>query len=194
MHTAFWALGIFGSFGLIRVFVAVACVMVLVCLYGVETLGALLAMITPYHKAILGSLLGIVFCISAFVKSNYSYDWSYDFHLHADQICDRDATNAIKMHYPDYKQYHLFFEATYIGELLDVDIFDPGKVKNHDQLQTGQDYPSRSIIVWDDWYSDQQYQLHLQALRDNKTLREQGTFEHNDPWGGTRRVVVFVKD
>jgi len=191
MHTAFWALGIFGSFGLIRVFIAIACVMTLVILSAIEYINHYLAKLTRWHTPVIALSLVILFPLFASNNSPYSYGKN-DFSLHADEITDNEMAIFVKKQYPDYKSYHLFYDACYLSEVLDVDIFDDSTHSTNDNISVGANYPSKSLVIWDDWYSDFEHNTHLETLRKNKSLREIKSFENPDPWNQMRKVVLFV--
>jgi hypothetical protein len=194
MHTTFWALGIFGSFGLTRVFVAIASVMILIAVYGAETIDLLLSKLhIPYHRYIFFSALAFTFAYFAFSKSPYAYDIPIDFGLHADQVCDIQARETIKNTYPDYRNYNFFFDAPYLSEVFNVDIFDRKKFRYNNDMDEDGKYPDNSIIIWDDWYSRSERNIPIEKMRNNKSIKEIKTIENKDFWGNTRSVVVFVK-
>jgi hypothetical protein len=192
MHTTFWALGIFGSFGLTRVFVAIASVMILIAVYGAETIDLLLSKLhIPYHRYIFFSALAFTFAYFAFSKSPYAYDIPIDFGLHADQVCDIQARETIKNTYPDYRNYNFFFDAPYLSEVFNVDIFDRKKFRYNNDMDEDGKYPDNSIIIWDDWYSRSERNIPIEKMRNNKSIKEIKTIENKDFWGNTRSVVVF---
>ncbi|MBS1594409.1 MAG: hypothetical protein JST90_08785 [Bacteroidetes bacterium] len=192
MHTIFWALGLYGSFGLVRVFIAVASPMILLMVGGIEALTAFTVRIPFRNFAIAGGLL-ISSLVLAAGHTQYAYYPDMDFGLHPDQLCDKDAADYIKKNIQDYRDYDFFFDTAYLAELLDVDIFGDPHFANNDHLPSG-GYPHHSIIIWDDFYSDFEHGVHLVTLRKTPDLKELKTFQHENPWGGTRTVVVFVKD
>ena len=193
MHASFWALGIFGSFGMIRVFIAIASIMMLIILSAIEQIDIILSKWISWHRPFVIVTVLTLSSLFALGPSPYAYSHS-DFELHTDQIIDIEAADFIKLHYPQYNNYHLFFDASYFGEILNVDVFNNTKVQSIDQVSYGANYPNKSIVIWDDWYSDFEHGLHLEALRNNKSLTEIKTFEKPKPRGEPRRVVLFVKD
>ena len=190
MHTTFWALGIFGSFGLIRVFIAIACVMMLIMASAVE----FLLNILPQRLRLLMLMILIpLYFIFAANSSPYSYS-KLDFGLHPDELTDSEMASYVKLHYPNYKGYNLFFDACFFSVLLDVDMFDEHKYMENGHFHPGEDYPNKSIIIWDDWYSEFEHNAHLDSLRNNKSLKEIITFQKPNQWNQMRKVTLFVKD
>ncbi|MBS1619790.1 MAG: hypothetical protein JST76_14805 [Bacteroidetes bacterium] len=189
MHTVFWALGIFGSFGMTRVFVAIGGVMMLLMVIGMEYLDQLLSRLR-YHSYIVGMvyIVAAVFFVSH--HSIYAY-YPYDFIIHTDQECDSDAITYVRQHIPDQRSYHYYFDASYFSELTDIDIFYNAMFDNN---EPGTRYAPGSIILWDDFYSAFEHHVPLDSLRHHPELREVRTFEHTAPWGDVRKVVLFVRD
>ena len=192
MHASFWALGIFASFGLVRVFVAIACVMILIMLTAIEYIDQVLSKYVKWHAPIIIAPLLALYLIFALNKSPYSYR-HYDFGLHADQEMDEEMAAYVKKNYPDYKNRMIYFDAVYLSMLLDVDVFDEnkygstGKPANHV-------YPNKSIIIWDAWYSDHEQLTHLDVLRDNKQLKEITSFERTGLLHETYHIKLFVRE
>jgi hypothetical protein len=192
MHTTFWALGIFASFGMIRVFVAISCVMILIMLSAFEFLDSHLSSHLRYHGIIMVVLFVGISSAFAFSSSHYSYS-SWDFGLHPDEIRDREIVSVIKQKYPDYKSYHYYFDAMFIATELDVDVYGPQFCFN-DHLEPAGAYPPKSIVIWDDWYSNFEHGTKLESLQQNPLLKEITTVEKTNPWGGMRKAVLFIRE
>jgi hypothetical protein len=192
MHTTFWALGVFGSFGLIRVFVAISCVMVLIVISALEYIDLILSKWSKFHVMIVGITFVATSVFYALWKLPFAYDLQFDFSLHADQITEREMSTFVKAEYPDYHTYHFFYDAPYIAEVLDLDFFDKQISNITDSQESNAPYPDHSMIIWDDWYSDFEHNTHLKTMRNNKSLREIKTFTHKAYWNEKRTVVLFV--
>lgn len=189
MHTTFWALGIFGSFGMTRVFVAIAGVMILLIVIGMEYIDLLLSRVR-YRRTIIALVYITSSLFFVFHHSIYAY-YPYAFILHTDQECDRDAVAYIRHHIPDYKERHYYFDACYFSELTGIDIFYNAQF---DSNTPDTRYAPGSIILWDDFYTSFEHHTPLDTLRQRPDLREVKDFERIAPWGEKRRVVLFVKD
>ncbi|MBS1624739.1 MAG: hypothetical protein JST83_12005 [Bacteroidetes bacterium] len=189
LHSAFWALGIFGSFGLTRVFVAMGGVMLLLMIIGLDyaAKAMTLARIPP---TVLALVLLTVSAWYAVRRAPYSYS-SYDFQLHTDQCCDRDAATYIRQHIANYHDYNFYFDACYFSEVLQINLFNDDRFSNNAPNTM---YKHRSIILWDDFYSDFEHHTTLDTLRHHADLTELHTFTGEVPWGGQRKVVLFIKN
>ena len=193
MHTIFWTFGLFGSFGLIRVFIAITGVMILIIIYALDRIDALLS---SYYKYATAAILVLVIVLSlswSFAAwSPYRVNLVNDFELHADQLCDSDVAAYVHSTIRDYSSYTLFIDAPYIMEVMNADIYGPHAYYNNQIPATG--YPPMSIAIWDDWYSNSEYKISLDFIRNHKEMREVKTFIRTNPWGGDRKVVLFVRD
>ena len=192
MHTTFWALGIFGSFGLIRVFIAIGCVMILIMLSAIEYVDLFVSKWVTWHASLIALVLIILFPIYAFGKSPYSYN-KYDFGYYADQVVAQEIADYVKQNYPDYKNRPAYIDAVFIVELLDYDFFDEKKCTYNDHLPKGKNYPDKSIIIWDIWYSKFEHNTSLESLRNNQSLQEIKSYEKVGLWADTFKVVLFVR-
>lgn len=186
-HTAFWALGIFNSFGLLRVLVGVFPLMAIICLEGLNTLTR-----DGRNRVLLYILLAIVI-IYPFANTKYSYKWKRDFSLKADQEATLKLADFTKKTYPDYKNYVFYYEAAYPSAVLDIDHFDTSKHKRLRGAFQENRFPDKSFIIWDDWFARVEGFIELQQLIDDGRFELVGTFEEKDFWGVTRTVKLFRK-
>ena len=193
MHTTFWALGIFGSFGMVRVFVAIGCTIMLVIVYALEKIDALLGHYISWSAPVIFGLFIISSSVFGFTHlSRYHYDKANDFGLHADQLCDRDAATYVHSTVTDYTNYTYFMDATYIMEVMGANIFGAHAYFNTQVPATG--YPPKSIAIWDDWYSPSECKISIEFLRNHKELKEIKTFTHLNQWGEERKVILFIRE
>ncbi len=193
LHSIFWTYGIFGSFGLTRVFIAIATVMILIALPAIDFFDNLLEKITKYHKLLLIFLLLATSIFAAIYESPYRYSIACDFSLGADQVCEKELAVFVKANYPNYKQYHFHCEAPYLAEVLGIDLFDENVFKNNDKYPKDYVYPDNSFVIWDDWYSRSEHNTSLEKLENNTQLEKIKTFEKKDFWGNPRQLVLFKK-
>lgn len=193
MHTTFWALGIFGSFGMIRVFVAIGSVMIIIMVSGIDFIDNLLSKFLPRHSLIFGVILIATYLIFVLGHTPFGYFRDRDFALQPDQICDVEVAALVKQTYPDRTGYHYFFDAKYIGEVLNVDVFDPA-VYSDIAIPDSGSFPHKSIVIWDDWYSAFEQGAPIESLRHNKSLKEVRTFQKPNSRGVMRTTVLFVRE
>ena len=192
MHTSFWALGIFNSYGMTRVFAAVSGVMILTIVYAIECIDLWLSKWFKWHMAFTILSLSILFPVFAFGSSPYAYD-RFDFNLYPDQIMDQEAADYIKKNYPDYRTYHLFYDAEYLAVALDLDPFAPNKEPTDHLTSHAGKYPDKSMIIWDGWYADFEHGTHLETLSTNKAFKEVNRFRKPGRKDEMFRAVIFIK-
>ncbi|HET9430070.1 MAG TPA: glycosyltransferase family 2 protein [Chitinophagaceae bacterium] len=186
-HSAFWALGIFNSFGLLRVLIGVFPLMALICLEGMNAL-------TRFGRIrILQWLLLLAVVIYPFINAKYSFKWKRDFSLRADQEAELKLGDYIKEKYPDYKNYVFYYEACYVSVVLDIDYFDTTRHKRLLNAFNEHSFPEKSFIVWDDWFARVEGRVELKQLQEDGRFEELATAEQKDYWGVTRTVKLFRK-
>ena len=186
-HSAFWALGIFNSFGLLRVLVGVFPVMAIISLEGLNAL-------TRFGKSrILFYLAIAIVMIYPFMGAKYSYKWKRDFSLKADQEAERRLGDYVKKQYPDYKNYVFYYEPAYLSVTLDINYFDTSKHKRLLHAFEQDRFPEGSFLIWDDWFAPVEGKVRLERVKEDGRFREIASFEEKDFWGVTRTVKLFRK-
>lgn len=186
-HSAFWALGIFNSMGLIRVLVGVLPLIALISLRGLNTITDIIRSNTLRY-IILASVI-----IFPFIGTNYSFHWKRDFSLKADQAAEVKMADYIKKNYPDYKNYVFYFEACWNSVVLDINYFDESKHKRFLGAFEKNEFPDKCFLVWDDWFARVEGRVELQQLLDDTRFELVGSFDEKDVWGVTRTVKLFRK-
>ena len=186
-HVAFWALGIFNSFGLMRVLIGVLPLMCLIELRGFNLIDHV---VQPKIKA---AIIGVgLFCIAVFpfTKSEYAWHYMRDFSLTPSQLSKVDLVNYIKQSFPDYKTRNYYFDASYIADLLDIDCFDKRVSKfTWEAYQSPPD--NKSLLMWDDWDSKVEMNLPLNAVTGNPNWAQEKEFATKDQWGTPRTIILF---
>jgi glycosyltransferase involved in cell wall biosynthesis len=186
-HTAFWALGIFNSFGLLRVMIGVLPLIALISLRGLNAVSDILKLrILKYF------LLGWII-IFPFAGNTYSFHWKRDFSLKADQKAELRMADYIKKNFPDYKNYVFYFEACWNSVVLDINYFDETKHKRFLGSFEKNEFPDKCFLVWDDWFARVEGQVELHQLLGDNRFELLQTFEEKDYWGVTRTVKLFRK-
>lgn len=186
-HTAFWALGIFNSFGLLRVLIGVLPLAGLIALDGLNAL-------TRFGRSrILFTLLLAAVMIYPFINGKYSFKWKRDFALKADQQAEWDLGNYVKKHFPDYRQHIFYYEPAFLSVTLDINYFDSTKHKRLLNAFPENRFPDSCFLVWDDWFAPVEGKVTLQQVLDDGRFRELASFEQKDYWGVTRTVKLFRK-
>ncbi|MEO5564797.1 MAG: hypothetical protein ABIR18_15225, partial [Chitinophagaceae bacterium] len=160
-HSAFWALGIFNSFGLLRVMIGVMPLMGLISLRGLNFIS------DSFRSHFIKYFL--LFCVIAFpfTGTRYSFKWKRDFSLKADQKAELRMADYLKTNYPDYKKYAFYYEACWISVVLDLNHFDNTQHKRFLNAFEDNNFPAQSFLVWDDWFARVEGRVELQQLLDD---------------------------
>jgi hypothetical protein len=187
-HSAFWALGIFNSFGLLRVLVGVLPLIGLIAARGFNFLAALSNRV--FYRWALYALCLLVLAYP-FLNDKYSYSWKRDFSLKADQVAELCMADYVRQRFPDYKHHLFYFEACYISVALDINIFDSSKRLPLQHFFDLPGYPHGSFIVWDDWFGPEQGSVTEEQLLGDPRFELIKGFEETDVWNRIRKVRLF---
>ena len=160
-HSLFWYLGIFNSFGLMRVMVGVLPLYALIMAQGINWIcGFLKTSHQPYaHYTIVAAM-----AIFLFLRLNYKRDLN----LKEIQI---GQTNLANKYADQYKDYTLYFDAPHIALAFDKDRFDSRESRYTPQILTGEPIAKKSIVIWDSWFSKTDYNVPLKKLMDSPKLK-----------------------
>lgn len=187
-HVIFWALGIFNSFGLMRVLVGVLPVMAIIQLHGLNSILQFVKPI-PWRNAVAIILVALV-AIYSFTGHKYAWHYKRDFLLNPEQQMQQDMVDYIKANYPDYKEYRYYFDANYVSVALDFDYFDTTK-----SLRLWQDWEvpptPKSFMIWDEWYSAVEMNYPLETAEKDYRIKRIKDFVTHDEWGYEKRTVLF---
>ena len=186
-HTVFWALGIFNSFGLLRVMIGVVPLMGLISLRGLNFFSY------SFRSRALKYLVLFYVIVFPFSGNHYSFKWKRDFSLKADQIAELRMADYIKKNYPDYKKSVFYYEACWVSVVLDINHFDNSRHKRFLNSFAENSFPDHCFLVWDDWFARVEGRVELQQLLDDPRFKLLQTFEEKDVWGVTRTVKLFRK-
>ena len=93
---------------------------------------------------------------------------------------------------PDYTNFKIYTAEPYLSIPLRVDPFDSAhySILNYSLLQN---IPSKSIIVWDNWYSPHEGGVPIDKLTSDKSMVQLGSFTEYDK-AKEIRFTVFRKD
>lgn len=188
-HTAFWALGIFNSFGLLRVMVGVLPLMGIICARGVN-LVALPFLTAMNTRIVLYACLAAI-ALYPFSRTEHAFSWKRDFVLKADQGAEDRLGAYVKQHYPDYRNYSFYYEPAYVSVALDLNYFDTAQHKRLLNSFEAGTFRSGDFVVWDDWYAPVEGKVELAQLLQDGRFTHLQTFEEKDYWNNTRTVKLF---
>jgi hypothetical protein len=186
-HTAFWALGIFNSFGLLRVMIGVVPLMGLISLRGLDLIAH------SFRSRVLKFLILFYVMVFPFSGNHYSFKWKRDFSLKADQKAELKMADYVKKNYPDYKNHVFYYEACWVSVVLDINHFDEKRHKRFLNSFEENNFPDQCFLVWDDWFARVEGRVELQQLLDDPRFELLQSFEEKDVWGVIRTVKLFRK-
>ena len=186
-HVIFWKFGIFNSFGMLRVLVGILPLMAIIELRGFNSL--INWMPSPFSRKL--ALIGIIIYVIIFPFSPNPYSWNYkqNFFLNTSQELLVEMRNYIQISYPDYKKCNYYYDANYTSVVMGVDFFDP-KVSRR-TYETWESPPSKSFLIWDDWYSVVDIGTKLETVMNDSRFELVKEFSKKDPWNTERKIFLF---
>jgi hypothetical protein len=92
----------------------------------------------------------------------------------------------MRTNYPDYKNSVLYFQAPYLSETLDIDIFNEKHYRTMHAYKNNDPRPAAYFILWDDWYSSADAGVSNEQLQADPELVHIKTFEY-----GTRKTILY---
>lgn len=184
-HTLFWYFGLFKSFGLLRVLVGIVPLSALICLRGMNALLNLTG-----HRQRLKTTLAYLIPAIVFAYTLFGNKWQQLLSLRADQRAQTEMAKYLSNRFEGYKYY---FDAPYVGMLMNVDVFNSNVKEYTSELFTGSPIPEKSLIIWDDWYSPVEADTKLETLLQDSRFELLRPFDALTPWGSRRTTYVFTK-
>jgi hypothetical protein len=190
-HSLFWYLGIFKSFGLLRVLVGIVPTMALIATRAIDWP---LRIITPYFKPIL--LLTPFILLPVLIKNYYQTStWKSHFLLRGDQIAQDKAIQSFFEKTPDAAQYTFYYSSVQPSMTLPIDHFDTKKRRDLSQLFSGDPIPEKIAILWEPVYAPVESRIALDKIMNDKRFRLWGTFQAYDYYYyRTAYAYLFVWD
>lgn len=167
-HSLFWYLGIFNSMGLTRVLLGIFPLLAIIILYGYNTLTEDLLKNKIIVKQILQVLLIAYIVIFPFTSNPAAMKWG-QMNLTEDQQLAKEVALFIETN--EGLNHRFIFVHPYLGQALDIDIFDPDirlnlTKDNLKKLQPG------DIIIWENWFSVVECGISKQSLIDMPQLEK----------------------
>jgi len=188
-HTAFWALGIFNSGGILRVMITIMPLFALVNYRGMEYAFAFVKKTKTQKRIILA--ITVIIVLYPFSGHEIAYRWKRDFCLKADQYAQLRLKQWLQRTDPNYKSATFYFETVYLSEILDIDWFDTNRRKRLLDSFVKNEFKPGDYLVWDDWFAVVEAHITLTSLQKDNRLQQLASFEEKDYWGKTRTTVLF---
>lgn len=190
-HTAFWALGIFNSMGLVRVFVTVMPLVAIIALDGLNFLTNYVVKFNAKISRILLYLFLAAILVFPFLNNPASYKIPHDFVLEpAQQLIKNQLVPYIQKQQPNKTLVLADFTIPFF---LNIDPFDKQKLKIFYEKTDFNTLTDNEIIVWDSWFSVVENNISLEALEQNNSLKKEAVFSLTNESGTRAAYVVFSK-
>ncbi len=187
-HAMFWALGIFKSFGMLRVFVGVGPLIFLICLRGWNRLESF------FKNEKMRLALGAVLIFSLPFEFDREIDFRHRFGLAATQKAQKMAAEQLRRDFPGRTDWTIYSDAPNVALEMDLDWFDSKRSRDGWQAVSGEPIRQGSVVFWDDWYTATEGGLPLAAIEKDARFRLAHSFEVREPWGTLRSAKLFYAD
>ena len=190
-HTSFWALGIFNSMGLSRVFVSVMPLLAIIVIDGLNYIENLVLLINEKLAITVKYALITMLTIFPFLPTPTSYKLPDDFELDASQVLIK---NNVVPYLNTFKPNKTIVIADIsIPLFYNLDPFDKSKVKMIYDVKDFNSLDSNTILVWDTWLSVMEFGLTLEKLNQCSNLKMDTIFHIQSKQGRVTEYAVFSK-
>lgn len=174
-HVTFWALGIFNSMGLVRVFVSVMPLMGLIC---VDGLNLIVESINHEKLKKLASLFTYIIVaaivIFPFTKGKYGYKIPNDFVMSKEQAV---IANTLKPYLAtNWPNKSIVFTDPNIPYVLNLDPFDGLACEWYYDLKKPSNLPSNKLLIADAWFSEIEWGYPIENILKDSTLVFESAF------------------
>lgn len=146
-HSLFWQFGLFHSFGLKRVFIAVLPLVGIIC---VEGASFVLKLVPPNLKIWSASALTVIVIFFPFSDNKTGFLLPDSFELQPSQNLVRQ-TSMWYLSSP-YKKYRVAYGNHYFGMTLHKDMDNPDEVMPIGKVLSNE-MPAQTLILWDNYFS-----------------------------------------
>ncbi|MFA9214202.1 MAG: hypothetical protein ACEQSR_10205 [Candidatus Methylacidiphilales bacterium] len=190
-HTSFWALGIFNSMGLSRVFVSVMPLLAIIVIDGLNYIENFILLInTKLAVSVKYVLIGMLM-VFPFLPTPASYKLPDDFELEPSQF-------LIKNSLVPYLNTHKSNKTIVIADISiplfsNLDPFDKSKVKMMYDVNDFNSLDSNTLLVWDTWLSVMEFGLTLEKLNQCNNLKMDTIFHIKSKQGRVTEFAIFSK-
>jgi hypothetical protein len=194
-HTIFWALGIFGSFGLTRVLTVTAPLFAIVALKGLAWLAEMGRSAQTQRRIRLAGAVAVVAFL--FTGARNAFRWQRDFMMPPDQAVVEKAAAWLRFAYPSPRPMVYVFP--YISVATANDFFNHQMHPEVELNAAGQliSLPVGGLLIWDDWYAPVEKNIQLATMQTDGRFQERWQMSrprdrtHPD-WGNTN-IIVFER-
>lgn len=171
VHSAVWALGIYGSAGLERTIILVFPFMWLIILDGAFGLKELLSRFYPKLAWIFPILLMIAHTINVFTKPLTKHYYINHVLLSADNEFIRDIVGQdIDREHPSVR--HFVIDKPYMAVALGLNFMNDRERSNWSFYRKLDDLPKGALLIYDSYYVPIQYGINLEQIEADGKLQE----------------------
>lgn len=190
-HTAFWALGIFNSMGLVRVFVTVIPLAILIVIWGISQLMQWLPDGMKKTEATLAFLIPFIALILPFMKGPYSYKLPDDFVTDSVQRMMKDAiVPYLEKNHADKTWVVSDSDISFFGNR---DPFDKTQMKWFYEHQNLADITPKEVIICDSWFAPVEWGWDEQKIESQPGLIKDTVFITHNAKGAEVRFAIFTR-
>ena len=184
-HSLFWYLGLFHSFGLKRVFIAIIPLILIVGLEGLESL--LLLFSSHKTRTRIIRVTTIIILIFPFTKNKMALGLPQNYHLSPNQAVVDEV--ALWLQSSKNKHNTVSYANHYFAMSLDIDMDNPKKV-----LALGlakENYlPKGTIVLWDSYFAPSDQGVEQSFFVNNQDYKQLKAFSTTN---GNYIVMVYQK-
>ncbi len=173
-HSAFWALGIFGSMGLTRVFAGVMPLIAIIAIEGFNFIGVSIAKQNENIAKWTNITILIVCFVFPFLDNPASYDLKKDLTLsEGESLLKEQVCNQINKEFPN--KLILASDAC-VPLFLNIDPFDSTSYQTAKNFEILKAENKEFLLVWDPWYSQVEDNLPIQKMDSDSSFKTKGVF------------------
>jgi hypothetical protein len=190
-HTCFWALGIFNSMGLSRVFVFVMPLMAMIVLDGFNYIELLTLKLNIKVSNFIKYTIILLLIIFPFLNGPSSYKIPENFELESTQkVVKNNVVPFLKKYHPNKT---VIISDVGISFFLNIDPFDKKSCKMYFDISDFNQIDSNHVVIWDNWFSPVEYGTPFEKLTQCNTLKMDTIFYNSNKKGRVVEYAIFSK-
>lgn len=184
-HSTFWALGIFNSMGLTRVFVSVMPLMAIIAVDGLNSIAAN-KYLNPKLASIIFSVVIAAVIITPFTLDKYRYQPQKDFLLSDEQLVLKQEVKPLME--SRFKNYRVIFTDPNVPFIIGIDPFNPSQSGWYYDIQTPSNLKESEVLLADEWFSKVEWNRPIESILNDSTVELISTFPNTN-----NNFYVFIK-
>jgi hypothetical protein len=190
-HTSFWALGIFNSMGLSRVFVSVMPLLAIIALDGINFIVSTISKINNQVAIAVKFAILIAILVFPFLKNPASYKLPGDFELDdAQLLVKQNIVPYINKYKPNKR---IIISDICVPYFLDLNPFDKSKVNIFFDVNDYSKIEQNQIIIWDSWFAPMEFSVTKDDLINIPALQMDTAFSVTSKEGRYTEYAIFSR-